>query len=387
MSEGGAADGEAWLGFSKNSVFLTENYLTWDFNIGESNKFSLVGGYSYQTFRNENINVQTTGLAAAGSYGLANNLSAPEKIKNRLPREVWIAGISQMDLYTKTPQLMLEELVRITKKALVYQPDVICLPEVFPTSNVDQKLSLSDKLKASESALEQFSSLAKQNNCYVICPVFIAESGKAYNAAVVLDRKGDALGEYRKMHLTVGEIESGLTPGPLDPPVFQTDFGTIGIQICFDIMLDDGWTKLEKQGAEIVFWPSAYAGGEVVNTKAHQHRYVVATGTRKNTSKICDVTGEVIVQTGIWDKNYYCAPVNLEKAFLHTWPFVSHFDEIRSKYGRKVQITTFHEEEWSVIESLSPDIKVSDILSEFDLKTYNQLTHNAEIAQIKARKT
>ncbi len=327
----------------------------------------------------------TTGLAAAGSYGLANDLSAPEIIKNRLPREVWIAGISQMDLYTKTPQLMLEEILNITKKTLVYQPDVICLPEVFPTSNVEQKLSLSEKLDASRAALEQFSSLAKENACHVICPVYTSENGKAYNAAVVLDRKGDALGEYRKMHLTTGEIESGLTPGPLDPPVFQTDFGTIGIQICFDIMWDDGWTKLEKQGVEIVFWPSAYAGGEVVNTKAHQHRYVVVTGTRKNTAKICDFTGEVVAQTGIWDKNYYCAPVNLEKAFLHTWPFVNRFDEIRKKYSRKVRIRTFHEEEWSIIESLSPDVKAAAILKEFNLKTYNQLTHEAEIAQTKAR--
>jgi predicted amidohydrolase len=329
----------------------------------------------------------TTGFAAAGSYGIAHDLSISEEKRGKLPREVWIAGISQMDLYTKTPQLMLEELVHITKKALVYQPDVICLPEVFPTSNVDQKLTLSEKLEASRTALEQFSSMAKENDCHVICPVFTTENGKAYNAAVVLDRKGDSIGEYRKMHLTVGEIDNGLTPGPLDPPVFQTDFGKIGIQICFDIMWDDGWTKLEKQGAEIVFWPSAYGGGEVINTKAHQHRYVVVTSTRKNTSKICDVTGEVVTQTGIWDKNYYCAPVNLEKAFLHTWPFVNRFDEIRKKYGRKVRITTFHEEEWSVIESLSPDVMVSDILKEFDLKTYNQLTHEAEIAQIKARKT
>ena len=61
LERGGSADGEAWLGFSKNTDFLTENYLTYDFNIGEAHKFSLVGGYSYQSFRTESINVQTTG--------------------------------------------------------------------------------------------------------------------------------------------------------------------------------------------------------------------------------------------------------------------------------------------------------------------------------------
>ena len=114
-----------------------------------------------------------------------------------------------------------------------------------------------------------------------------------------------------------------------NPSVFQTDFGKIGLQICFDIEWDQSWAHLRKMGAEIVFWPSAFAGGQMVNSKAWRHKYVVASSTRKNTSKICDITGETIAQTGIWDKNLYCAPVNLEKVFLHTWPYVQQFDAVR----------------------------------------------------------
>ena len=330
--------------------------------------------------------ILTSGLATVGTYGFANNLSSPEAVKNKLPREVWIAGISQMDLYTKTSKLMIEEVISIIREVVVYKPDIICLPEVFATSNIEQKLKLPEKLQVSEEALKQFSDLAKQYNCYIICSVYTSEKGKVYNSAVVFDRKGVSLGEYRKIHLTEGEIRNGLTPGPLDPPVFQTDFGKIGIQICFDMLWDDGWKKLKEQGAEIVFWPSAYAGGVMVNTKARQHKYIVATSTRKNTAKISDYTGEVIAETGIWDKNFYCAPVNMERALLHTWPFVNHFDKIREKYGRKVKITTFHEEEWSVIESLSSDILVSDILEEFNLKTFEQHVLESEIAQNKSRR-
>ena len=328
----------------------------------------------------------TSSLASLGSFGIANNLSSPEEFKSKLPGEVWIAGISQMDLFTKTPQLMVDETIRIIEEVAVYKPDIICLPEVFSTSNVEQQLSFSEKLEFSKKVLAQFSVLAKQHRCYIICSTYTTEKGKAYNSAVVIDRKGVSLGEYRKIHLTEGEIEKGLTPGPLSPPVFQTDFGKIGIQICFDILWDDGWAKLKEQGAEIVFWPSAYAGGVMVNTKARQHKYIVATSTRKNTAKISDYTGGEITKTGIWNKNYYCAPVNMERALLHTWPFVKHFDEIRRKYGRKVKITTFHEEEWSVIESLSPDIAVSDILKEFNLRTFEEHVRESEIAQNRARR-
>ncbi|VAW17992.1 hypothetical protein MNBD_BACTEROID01-2114 [hydrothermal vent metagenome] len=326
-----------------------------------------------------------TGIAAIGPFGTTNNSFATKVNMNKLPREVWIAGISQMGLKTQTSRLMVDKLIRLLKNVAIYQPDIICLPEVFPTSNIEEKTSLSEKLKISETVLQQFSNLAKQYNSYLICPVYTSEGNQAYNAAVVFDREGNSLGEYRKIHLTEGEIETGLTPGSLNPPVFQTDFGNIGIQICFDIEWDDGWKKLREQGAEIAFWPSAFAGGEMVNTKAWQHKYVVVSSTRKNTSKICDITGETITQTGIWDKNFFCAPVNLEKAFLHTWPYVEHFDEIRKRYGRKVRITTFHEEEWSIIESLSSEVFVADILKEFGLRSHEQHINDAEVAQIKAR--
>ena len=331
--------------------------------------------------------VLTTGVAAFGSHTYASNSSFKEKYNQKLPREVWISAISQMGLHTETSQLMMEEIFRILEDVRFYKPDIVCLPEVFPTSNIDVQLDLSDKLKLHEKPLMQLSDFAKENKCYVICPIYTTENGKTYNAAVVLDREGQKIGEYRKIHLTEGEIEWGLAPGPLNPPVFKTDFGIVGAQICFDIEWDDGWTKLREQGAEIVFWPSAFAGGQAVNFKAIQHKNVVATSTRKNTAKLCDVTGEVITQTGIWDRNIYCGSINLEKAFLHTWPYVQRFDEIRKKYGRKIKITTFHEEEWSIIESLSHDIFVADILKEFELETYEKLIIDSELAQIKARQS
>lgn len=328
----------------------------------------------------------TSGIAAISPYAFANSLSSPNVNPGKLPREVWIAGISQMGLHTQTPQLMVGEIVRILEDVAVYQPDIVCLPEIFPTSNVTKTTSLEEKMEISETVLQQFSGLAKQYNCYIICPVYTYERGKAYNAAAVFDRGGSSLGEYRKIHLTIGEIESGLTPGPLQPSVFQADFGKFGVQICYDIYWNDGWEKLRELGAEIVFWPSAFAAGQRVNTKACENQYIVVSSTRKNTSKICDLRGEVIAQTGIWDRNFFCGSVNLEKVLVDTWPHVSHFNEIRRKYGRKVRITTFHEEQWTVIESLSPEVFVADILKEFGLKTFVLDVQEAEIAQIKARK-
>lgn len=303
----------------------------------------------------------------------------------KLPREVWIASISQMDMHTGTPELMLEEIIRIIKNGMILQPDVLCLPETFAVVNHSQTLDLSQNLKYSEQALNSFSELAREFKCNIICPAYTVNSGEAYNSAVFLDRSGSKLGEYHKMHLTIDEIESGLTPGTLDPPVFKTDFGIAGAQICYDIYYNDGWQKLADKGAEIVFWPSAFAGGARVNMKALEHHYIVVSSTRKNTSKICDIRGEVINETGFWDRNFVCGRVNLEKVLVDTWPHFNRFGDIRKKYGRKVGITTLHEEQFSIIESLSPEIVVADILKEFGIKSYKEEVKEAEAAQIKAR--
>jgi beta-ureidopropionase len=324
----------------------------------------------------------TTGFASLAPAALI----AGDASEIRSGNEVWIAGISQNGLRAKTADLMCERVLGILKDVVAYQPDFVCLPEIFPFTYIDQKLTLAEQVEISEKVLEQFADFSRQNNCYTVCPVYTKVNGAVYNSAVVFDRSGKRIGQYNKIHPTDGEIEPGISPGALFQPVIQTDFGPVGVQICFDINWDDGWKMLREQGARIIFWPSAYGGGMTVNTRAWRHKTIVATSTNKHTSKLCDLTGETITQTGYWNQNLYCGPVNLEKVFLASWPNVYRFKDVQNKYGRKVRITTFHEEEWSIIESLSPELHVNDILKEFEFKTYEEHIASSEIIQDKARK-
>ena len=110
----------------------------------------------------------------------------------------------------------------------------------------------------------------------------------------------------------------------------------------------------------------------------------MVSSTHKDTSKICDISGEVIAATGRWS-DWVCAPVNLEKAFLHTWPFCQRFDQIQAKYGRKNRIETLYEEEWTIIKSRSPDVRVADVLKEFDCETCEDVIEGADKMQRKNR--
>ncbi len=303
----------------------------------------------------------------------------------RLPREVWVASFCQQGFYAENPQEMVGKILKEMEFIVKYQPDIICLPETFPFANTTSKKppiqEIAEPSQGYGQIIKQFSDFAKKNNCYIICPIYTKDKGKYYNSAVLIDRKGSVVGEYRKIRPTTGEIANGISPGPSDPPVFETDFGRVGIQICFDIEWQDAWKKLSQKNAEIVFWPSAFSGGKMINTMSWMNQYYTVSSTRKDTTKICDISGEEIAWTGRWDKNWICAGINLEKVFLHSWPISKKFDEVRAKYGRKVKTQLFHEEEWATIESLSPEIKVTDILKEYNFKSKKDYLGEAEEKQ------
>ena len=328
----------------------------------------------------------TAGFAALGTETTLGQSSEISKPLGRLPREVWIASLSQHGMSANTSKEMVQKFIELLEQTKEFRPDIICLPEFCMTSYVRERKPLAETADMSAELLEEFAAFALTNQCYLICPIYMKDEGKIYNVAVVIDRQGNRLGEYRKMFLPDEEVEMGLTPGPLHPPVFKTDFGIIGIQICFDINWNAGWEALRQQGAEIIFWPSAFAGGLMVNAKAWQNKAVVVSSTRNQTTKICEITGDVIAQTGPWNRNLVCAPVNLEKAFIHTWPYGRRYGEIRAKYGRKIRIFEEYDEEgWSIIESRSSDVRVKDILTEFEIPTYEQLLQNSEKVNVKLR--
>ena len=322
--------------------------------------------------------------ATVAPFGMAGGMSAASQT-NRSPREVWIAGVSQEGLRAKTPELMVGKIMEVLKDAVAYNPDFVCLPEAFPFEYIESRLSFQQRVEVSDKVLEQFSGFSKEHSCYTICPVFTSSEGRIYNSAVVFDRSGKKIGQYNKIHETTGYVEQGVTCGALFQPVIQTEFGPIGIQICYDINWEDGWKMLRDQGVKIIFWCSAFDGGQQLNMKALQNKCVIVSSTNKNTSKICDIDGKTVTGTGIWEKHFFCGEVNLEKVFLPTYDYLKEYRAIKKKYGRKVKVTCFHEEEWTIIESLSPDVLISDIMREFNLQSHTEGLKEAEMIQNKSR--
>ncbi|MBZ0255505.1 carbon-nitrogen hydrolase family protein, partial [bacterium] len=243
----------------------------------------------------------------------------PAKASTR-KRIAWVAALTLERIDSNTPEKMIHSVISRMKETLNGKPDLICLPETFIYNHVPNKPSPKEQAAKAPEHLKPFQEFASDNNCYVVCPLLTEEDGRVHNSAVFIDRNGERLGAYHKMHPTTGEIEGGIMPGPKTPTVFQTDIGTIGAQICFDINWQDGWQKLWKAGADIVVWPSAFPGGRMLNAMAWLTKAYVITATRPFPPRIIDMDGDEIDSGGRFEQ-FALAPINLEKAFIHIWPY------------------------------------------------------------------
>lgn len=98
---------------------------------------------------------------------------------------------------------------------------------------------------------------AARQEINIIMPTVGFHAGQFRNVSIVLDRKGNLAGVYEKVHLTNWEKKSGLVGGDAWP-VFDLDFGRVGIMICHDLHFPESARCLALNGAEIIFWPTHF---------------------------------------------------------------------------------------------------------------------------------
>ncbi|CAL8137860.1 unnamed protein product [Orchesella dallaii] len=106
--------------------------------------------------------------------------------------------------------------------------------------------------------------LAKRHNMVIINPILERDSGDVlWNTAVVISNSGQIIGKSRKNHIPrVGDFNESTyyMESTLGHPVFETQFGKIGINICYGRHHPLNWAMFGLNGAEIVFNPSATVG-------------------------------------------------------------------------------------------------------------------------------
>lgn len=255
--------------------------------------------------------------------------------------------------------------------------DIFCLPEAFPVTG--NKIVRADFVrKYGRYVLNKISRKAKQYRMYIICASYGLDAGRLYNTAFLIDRTGKTVGSYRKVHPTSGELAQGICSGG-EFPVFDTDFGKIGIMICFDIYYPEVPANLKKNGAELLFYTSAFETGAMINPLAWYNRVFVVSSVRHGAPMVVDPQGQVMARKPESDfvPVLFC-DLELDTVFMSTDGNLERIDAVKKKYGSEVKIDVRWPEENMFVSSLSKKRTAMDIAREFDLVPLDQYLEDSQ---------
>ncbi len=252
--------------------------------------------------------------------------------------------------------------------------DIACLPEEF--AGYDKAEPVPGPIT------NAIGEMARKHHMYVICPIREqAADGRVYNTAVILDREGKVAGYYRKVFVYWGE---GLNVSDEGVKVFDLDFGRISILTCFDINFPELWQEAERKGAEIVFWPSAYAGGMPLNGYAMCHNYYVVPVGKGN---LIDLTGQPVDPVERPRPEQSIATLDLDRTLVH---FNFNEDKVKKllkEHGQEVKIERQYDvESWYLLRSTKPGARVRDLLKRFEIEPLREYRQRSRQQIDQARK-
>lgn len=246
----------------------------------------------------------------------------------------------------KDPDKNLEAMLRYIEEAGRAGADIICLTETF--YGVFTDIPPVDICQPIPGELTRtIAAKAREVNSYIILSLYEREGKEIYNTAVLIDRKGEIAGKYRKVHLPLSEVEDGVTPGS-EYKVFDTDFGKIGILVCWDQAFPEAARVTADKGAEIIFIPTI--GDDELQTRARAKDngvYVVVAGMYgPATSRIINPNGEIIAtvesQNPGADEGVCLVDIDLDERYFTYWLSLGPcYSEHRHVYRKERRVDTY----------------------------------------------
>lgn len=177
-------------------------------------------------------------------------------------REVYL-GLVQMSC-SADPAANLAKAIRGIREAAQRGAQIVCLQELFRSpyfcQTEDHKFfSLAEAIPGPTT--DALSDVAKELGVVIVASLFEKRAeGLYHNTAAVIDADGAFLGKYRKMHIPDDPqyLEKFyFTPGDLGFRTWDTQYGRIGVLVCWDQWYPEGARLTALAGAEILFYPTA----------------------------------------------------------------------------------------------------------------------------------
>lgn len=142
--------------------------------------------------------------------------------------------------------------------------DFVALPEMF-NCPYSKKYFRPFAALGHEKTVEAMSRWARENRVILIGgSIPEVEGDKIYNTAFVFDREGNEIARHRKAHLFDVDLpgmrfkeSDTFTPGDAIT-VFDTEYGKMGVAVCFDVRFAEMFRAMARRGAQIIFLPAQF---------------------------------------------------------------------------------------------------------------------------------
>jgi len=172
-------------------------------------------------------------------------------------------GLVQMSCSTN-PEENLAKAEQKVIEAAEKSAQVICLQELFRSQYFCREenaelFSLAETIPGPTTY--RMSELAKKLGVVIVASLFEKRAAGLYhNTAAILGSDGELQGVYRKMHIPDDPLyfeKYYFTPGDLGFLNFDTRYGRIGVQVCWDQWYPEGARATAMLGASVLFYPTA----------------------------------------------------------------------------------------------------------------------------------
>ncbi len=226
---------------------------------------------------------------------------------------------------------------RKLQEVLPDRPDLIVLPEYCLPAR--EGIGPGTRLDGAMEAM--LCEIAATHRCYLVYPVIRAGqlNGGSTNLAVLIDRAGRPCAFYHKQYPSLQEQQAGIVPGK-GPAVWECDFGSVGVAICFDLNFDEAFEHYRTVQPDLIVFPSLYHGGLMQAFRAYQCRshLVAAMGKYNLPSEIRRPTGELIAATTNY-RSTVSAELFLDSQLVHLDFNYQKLRQLKEKHGRSVEIS------------------------------------------------
>lgn len=261
--------------------------------------------------------------------------------------------------------------------------DLAVLPEAFTAAGLPAEHIPTVAEPLDGPSVTSVADCARRHSMYIVAGFYVAEGTGVSNSAVLFDRTGQIVGSYSKQHPTEGEVTNSVLPGERTA-VFETDFGRLGLAVCFDLNWQSVWADLKTNGAELVCWISAYEGGLPLQAFAWIYQYPIVTSVWPYHARIIERSGRIVAETSRWSR-LVLYDLNLDKRLFHTNGHEHQLLKLQTHYGRRIRIESFTDEHVFTLESNDPNLPIDEIIRNFGLVEYRAFIDRCTDVQVAAR--